>query len=68
MKKEIKTLEDLIHALEESLDIPKNHHIVAVFEDNDHNEIIGWLVVEEGVEADYPMYTSEELLKLFKKD
>ena len=67
MGKEIKTLEDLIHALEESLDIPENHHLIAVFEDNDHNEIIGWIVVEDGVEADYPVYTSEELIQKFNK-
>ena len=66
MKKEIKTLPDLIAALESSLNIPENHHLIAVFENNESDEIIGWVVAEEGVEADYPMYTSEELIENFK--
>lgn len=66
--KEIKTLKDLISALEECLDIPENHHIVAVFEDNESEEIKGWLVVENGVDGEYPMYSSEELLKKYSKN
>jgi len=66
MNKEIKTLEDLVNALESILDIPENHHLIAVFENNESDEIIGWVVAEEGVEADYPMYTSEELIENFK--
>lgn len=66
MNKEIKTLEDLVGALESILDIPENHHLIAVFENNESDEIIGWVVAEEGVEADYPMYTSEELIENFK--
>ena len=63
--KEIKTLPDLILALEETLNIPENHHIIAVFQDNEHDEIEGWLVVEKGVEADYPIYSTEELLEKY---
>lgn len=67
MGKEIKTLKDLIEALESLLELPENHHLVAVFENNDSDEIAGWVVVEDGVEGDYPMYTSAELLEKFKK-
>ena len=68
LSKEIKTLPDLIAALESILDIPENHHLIAIFENNESDEIIGWIVAENGVEGDYPMYTSEELLEKFKKD
>lgn len=68
MPKEIKTLKDLIEALEQTLDIPENHHLIAVFQDNEHDEIEGWLVVENDVEGDYPVYTTEELIKKYKKD
>ena len=67
MGKEIKTLKDLIEALESLLDLPKNHHLIAVFENNDSDEIAGWVVAEDGVEADYPVYTSAELIEKFKK-
>lgn len=66
MNKEIKTLENLIDALESILDIPENHQLIPIFENNESNEIIGWVVAEIGVEADYPMYTSEELIENFK--
>lgn len=66
MNKEIKTLPDLIESLELILDIPENHHLIAVFENDESDEIIGWIVAEIGVEADYPIYTSEELIENFK--
>ena len=68
MKKEIKILRDLITALESVLNLPENHHLITIFENNESDEIIGWVVAEEEVEGDYPMYTSEELLEKFKKD
>ena len=67
MGKEIKTLKDLIDTLESLLNLPENHHLVAVFENNESDEIAGWVVAENGVEADYPVYTSAELLEKFKK-
>lgn len=65
MGKEIKTLKDLVLSVEETLNIPENNHVVAVFEDNEHDEIVGWLVVENGVEADYPVYTTKELIEKY---
>ena len=67
MNKEIKTLEDFVDTIESILDIPENHQLIPIFENNESNEIIGWVVAEIGVEADYPMYTSEELIEKFKK-
>ena len=68
MNKEIKTIGDLLDAMESVLALPENHHIIAVFENNESDEIKGWIVAEIGVEGDYPMYTTEELIKKFKKD
>jgi hypothetical protein len=65
MTKEIKTLKDLIDALEETINIPANYHLIAVFKDNNHSEIEGWVVAENGVEADYPIYSSEDLLRIY---
>lgn len=68
MKKEIKTLSDLISTLESILDIPENHHLIAVFKNDESEDIIGWVVMKNGVKKDYPVYTTEELLEKFKKD
>lgn len=70
MKKKIHTLEDLVRALEFSLDIPKDHHIVAVFENDNSEKIIGWAVVKNNQkeeEVEYPIYSEEELIAKFKK-
>lgn len=62
-KKEIRTLEDLLKVLECVVDIPDNHRLVAVFEDNESEEIEGFLCVENGVEGDYPLLSLEDLLE-----
>lgn len=58
-------LEVLVKTFESALNIPENHHLVAVFENDDSNKIIGWSVVELGAEGDYPIYTLEELFTKF---
>ena len=58
------TFEGLIKWINEQLGLDENHSVVAIFEDDKHDEIIGWVVVEVGVEADYPMY--DDLRKLFE--
>ena len=60
-------LESFILQLEKRLNIPERHHLVAVFENNESNTIKGWIVIEEGVEADYPVYTIGELFEKFEK-
>lgn len=55
--------EGLIKWMNEHLCLDENHTVIAVFEDNDHDEIIGWIVAEVGVEADYPVY--DDLRDLF---
>ena len=61
-KKEIKTVEDLVKALESIIAIPENHHIVAVFKDNDSDVIEGYVVVEYGNEGEYPVMGIEEMV------
>ena len=58
-------LEALVKTIQNALNIPENHHLVAVFENDDSDEIIGWSVVELSVEGDYPIYTLEELFTKF---
>lgn len=58
------TFEGLIKWMNEQLGLDEKHTVIAIFEDDDHDEIIGWVVAEVGVEADYPMY--EDLRQLFE--
>ena len=60
-------IKDLVIFLEDKLSLPENHHLIAVFRDNDSDDIIGWMVVEHGVEGDYPVYTFTELLEKYEK-
>ena len=65
MCQEIKTVEDLVKALESIINIPENHHLIAVFENDESDEIQGYLCVEYGAEGDYPVYTFQELLEKY---
>lgn len=58
------TFEGLLQWMNEQLGLDDNHNVIAVFEDNDHDEIIGWTVAENGVEGDYPVY--EDIKELFE--
>lgn len=65
MNKEIRTVEDLVKALESIINIPENHHLIAVFENNESDKIEGFICVEYGKEQDANIYTIEELLKIY---
>lgn len=56
---------ELVKTLEKYLNIPENHHIVAVFENNDSDDVIGYVVAEKGKEGNYPILTSKELIDLY---
>lgn len=58
-------LEFMLKSLELTLNIPENHYLVAVFENDDSNEIIGFACAERGREDDYPVYTFDELLATY---
>lgn len=59
------TVQELIVALESALNIPENHHLIAVFENNESDKIIGFICVENGHEGDYEMMTTEELIEKY---
>ena len=67
MKREIKSVKDLVKALEWKLSIPDNHHLVAVIDelDNGIQSIVGFVCAEDDKEDDYPVYTSEELIAIY---
>jgi hypothetical protein len=62
------TVQGLIITLESTLNIPENHRLIAVFENNESDKIIGFLCVENGREGDYEMMTAEELIKKYGKE
>lgn len=57
-------LKEYIKFLNKFLELDENHTVVAIFEDNDHDEIIGWSVIEKAVDGEYPIY--EDLEKMFE--
>ena len=56
---------ELIKMLEQHLNIPDNKHIIAVFDNNDSDDVIGYVVAEKGKEGDYPIQTSKELIDIY---
>ena len=56
---------ELVKTLEQYLNIPDNHHIVLVFENNDSEDVIGYVVAEKGKEGDYPILTTKELIDIY---
>lgn len=56
---------ELVKMLEQYLNIPDNHHIIAVFDNNDSDDVIGYVVAEKGKEGDYPILTSKELIDIY---
>lgn len=56
---------ELVKMLEQYLNIPDNHHIIAVFDNNDSDDVIGYVVAENGKEGDYPILTSKELINIY---
>ena len=66
---------ELIETLESILAIPNGQHIFAVFENNESDEVIGFIVADceeykripKGNIKDYPLLTSKELIEKYKK-
>ena len=56
---------ELVKILEQHLNIPNNHHIIAVFEDDNSQEVKGFVVAEYGKEKLYPILTSKELINTY---
>ncbi len=61
-------LEELIQQLNAFLGLDESHTVIAIFESNDNPDIIGWSVIERGVENDYPVLTLEQLIEQYKTE
>ena len=56
---------ELVKTLEQYLNIPDNHHIIAVFDNSDSDDVIGYVVVENGKDGYYPILTAKELIDIY---
>lgn len=69
------TINELVQTLENILDIPEGKHLFAVFENNESDEIKGFIVAEciegarfpKGNISDYPLLSSADLIEKYKK-
>ena len=59
--------EQLVKDLNKALKLDDKHRLIAVFKDNESEEIEGWVICEIGVEADYPIISTDELMEIIKK-
>ena len=62
---DIHRLDQLINIFNKRFQLDENHTVVAVFENNDNDRVIGWSVIEIGVQDDYPVYSTSELFRLY---
>ena len=66
---------DLVQMLENMFNIPEGKHLFAVFENNESDEIKGFIIAEcvdgarfpKGNISDYPLLSSAELIEKYKK-
>ena len=56
---------ELVGLLEKHLNIPDNHQIIAVFDDDPSDEVKGFVVKERGKGGHFPVLTSEELIRIY---
>ncbi len=56
---------ELVKMLEQHLKIPENQHIIAVFENDDSENVIGYVVTEIGKEGEVPVLTAKELIEKY---
>lgn len=69
------TINELVQTLENMLDIPEGKHLFAVCENNESDEIKGFIVAEcvegerfpKGDISDYPLLSSADLIKKYRK-
>lgn len=69
------TINELVQTLENMLDIPEGKHLFAVFENNESDEIKGFIVAEcvegarfpKGDISDYPLLSSADLIEKYRK-
>lgn len=56
---------ELVKTLERHLNIPDNQHIIAVFENDDSEKVIGYVVTEIGKEGEVTVLTAKELIEKY---
>lgn len=69
------TINELVQTLENMLDIPEGKHLFAVCENNESDEIKGFIVAEcvegarfpKGDISDYPLLSSADLIEKYRK-
>ena len=59
------TVAEFIMIMENDLNLPLNHHLVAVFASDAEETIIGVMCVENGVPGEYPVLTIPELYEKY---
>lgn len=55
------TLIELCENIAKAIELPQGLHVAAVFEDNDHDEIIGWRVLDSNNRPMSGILSFEEL-------
>jgi hypothetical protein len=60
-----KQFKQYIENMNTALNIPYGYRLLGVFENNDSDDLIGYIVVEEGREGDYPIMTIEQVISKY---
>ena len=60
-----KQFEQYIENMNTVLNIPYGYRLLGVFENNDSDQLVGYIVVEEGREGDYPIMTIEQVINKY---
>ena len=58
---------EVVENLNKSLNLDDKHRLIAIFKDNESEEIEGWVICEKGVDADYPIISTDELVEMINK-
>ena len=58
---------ELTNTLEQHLNIPETHRVIAVYENDESDEAIGYIVAEKGKEGYFPVLTPKELIETYGK-
>lgn len=56
---------EVVKFLNNRLEIPENHRVIAVYDDNDSIDVKGYACVENGNEGDFPVYDLEDFIKIY---
>jgi len=60
-----KQFEQYIENMNTALNIPYGYRLLGVFENDESDQLVGYIVVEEGREGDYPIMTIEQVINKY---